>query len=376
MAEGGRTRTRAEVPVGSRAAGQTAANAYDTAEGATGRMLGQANELTRRFNAGPNDALRAASDIAESGQTRAALAGNLGDDAATSITRASRAQTESARRLSPVARETASAGEDFDAEDLGRTLLALNPASMPTTKLFAITNLMRLGRLPEARASQIVDMLFSQNPQTTNAAIALLQRAGPVGRAFLGNLAAQAAGSTGTGAPATSDNTDTPFSDLAPDEEETLNEDFGEQRIDDSKQENSSYADTLSATYENEDPEFLDLWQRQTGQESQRQQFDASGSPLESSAGAIGIAQVMPDTAPEAARLAGLPWDEEAYYNDPAYNELLGMAYMREMLRQFGGDVELALAAYNAGPGAVQKAGGVPRIAETQNYVDRIMRGG
>ncbi|PNU05803.1 hypothetical protein A8V01_14655 [Novosphingobium guangzhouense] len=83
------------------------------------------------------------------------------------------------------------------------------------------------------------------------------------------------------------------------------------------------------------------------------------GSFRTSPAGAIGPAQVMPDTAPEAARLAGLPFDERRYRSDPAYNEALGQAYYREMLRQFDGDAEKAAAAYNAGPGSARKGTGL-----------------
>jgi hypothetical protein len=112
------------------------------------------------------------------------------------------------------------------------------------------------------------------------------------------------------------------------------------------------------------------------GVESRGQQFDRSGKPLTSPAGAIGIAQVMPGTAPEAARLAGLPFDENRYRNDRDYNLALGKAYYEKQLADFG-DERLAAAAYNAGPGAVRRAlqkGGpngwinhVPR--ETQKYV-------
>jgi len=92
------------------------------------------------------------------------------------------------------------------------------------------------------------------------------------------------------------------------------------------------------------------------GTESGHRQFDAEGNPLTSSAGAVGIAQVMPDTAPEAAKLAGLEWDEGKYKNDPAYNKALGMAYFQKQLQDFGGDLAKAYAAYNAGPGWVKKA--------------------
>lgn len=119
------------------------------------------------------------------------------------------------------------------------------------------------------------------------------------------------------------------------------------------------------------------------GTESGYRQFDNSGQPLTSSKGAVGIAQVMPTTAPEAAKIAGLPWDEERYKNDPAYNEALGRAYFQKQLQTFGGNLPQAYAAYNAGPGATKaaldkaaKEGGtwlayLPK--ETQDYVVKNM---
>jgi hypothetical protein len=117
------------------------------------------------------------------------------------------------------------------------------------------------------------------------------------------------------------------------------------------------------------------------GAESAGKQFDRYGRPLTSPKGAIGIAQVMPGTAPEAARLANLPFDPEKYRNDETYNKALGRAYYNEQLRKFG-TPELALAAYNAGPGrvaqAVKRAGPSGDVMsllpkETQAYVPRAM---
>lgn len=118
------------------------------------------------------------------------------------------------------------------------------------------------------------------------------------------------------------------------------------------------------------------------GTESGGRQFGADGKPLTSPKGAVGIAQVMPDTAPEAAKLAGLPWDENRYRNDAAYNRALGMAYFQKQLRDFGGDLPKAYAAYNAGPGALQSAlkdakdgnwlALLPK--ETQDYVVKNMQ--
>ena len=79
--------------------------------------------------------------------------------------------------------------------------------------------------------------------------------------------------------------------------------------------------------------------------------------------GARGLAQLMPGTA----RDLGVNPD------DPFANLEGGARYLREQLDRFDGDLEKALAAYNAGPGRVQKAGGIPRIRETQLYVAAIM---
>jgi soluble lytic murein transglycosylase-like protein len=80
--------------------------------------------------------------------------------------------------------------------------------------------------------------------------------------------------------------------------------------------------------------------------------------------GAIGLAQLMPATARD------LGVDP----TDPASNLKGGARYLRQLLDQFDGDVERALAAYNAGPGRVRSAGGVPAIAETRAYVASIVR--
>ena len=80
--------------------------------------------------------------------------------------------------------------------------------------------------------------------------------------------------------------------------------------------------------------------------------------------GAIGLAQLMPATARDLGVNPA----------DPAANLNGGARYLRQLLDQFDGDVERALAAYNAGPGRVRSSGGVPAIAETRNYVASIVR--
>ena len=80
--------------------------------------------------------------------------------------------------------------------------------------------------------------------------------------------------------------------------------------------------------------------------------------------GAIGIMQLMPSTA------HGLGVVDPT---DLGQNIAGGAAYLRLQLDRFDNNVPLALAAYNAGPGAVQRFGGIPPFRETQNYVRRIM---
>lgn len=86
--------------------------------------------------------------------------------------------------------------------------------------------------------------------------------------------------------------------------------------------------------------------------ESGGKQFDRNGQPMTSSRGAIGTAQIMPSTGPEAAKLAGVEWDENRFRNDPDYNRQLGQAYFQKLTNDFKSPA-LAVAAYNAGPGMV-----------------------
>ncbi|AXE71591.1 transglycosylase SLT domain-containing protein [Escherichia coli] len=112
------------------------------------------------------------------------------------------------------------------------------------------------------------------------------------------------------------------------------------------------------------------LFARLTHQESRGNQFGRNGQPLTSPKGAVGIAQIMPETAPEASRLAGLTWDHWRYRNDASYNMALGKAYLDSQLDRYDGNHILALAAYNAGPGRVDqwlKRFGDPRSGEISN---------
>jgi soluble lytic murein transglycosylase-like protein len=89
--------------------------------------------------------------------------------------------------------------------------------------------------------------------------------------------------------------------------------------------------------------------------------FDASA---QSSAGAMGLTQLMPGTASSLGVANPL---------DAAESIEGGARYLAQQLSRFGGNTADALAAYNAGPGAVQQYGGVPPYAETQSYVQKVL---
>ncbi|MGA9874270.1 MAG: lytic transglycosylase domain-containing protein, partial [Solirubrobacteraceae bacterium] len=84
----------------------------------------------------------------------------------------------------------------------------------------------------------------------------------------------------------------------------------------------------------------------------------------QSSAGATGLTQLMPGTAASLGVVNPL---------DPAESIEGGARYLSQLTTQFGGNTADALAAYNAGPGAVQQYGGVPPYAETQSYVSKVL---
>lgn len=86
---------------------------------------------------------------------------------------------------------------------------------------------------------------------------------------------------------------------------------------------------------------------------------------LISKAGAVGLAQLMPETAYELGVID--PFNPEQNLNG-------GAQYLSQMLKRFDGNIENALAAYNAGPSAVKRYGGIPPYEETQNYVKKILQ--
>ena len=119
----------------------------------------------------------------------------------------------------------------------------------------------------------------------------------------------------------------------------------------------------------------------------QESQFDKAAI---SHAGARGLMQLMPGTAQETAGKVGLAYMPGSLTSDTHYNIMLGSSYFRRMLNYYGGSYPLAIAAYNAGPGNVNKwlrANGDPRVPgtdvlrwieqipiyETRNYVQRVL---
>jgi soluble lytic murein transglycosylase len=119
----------------------------------------------------------------------------------------------------------------------------------------------------------------------------------------------------------------------------------------------------------------------------QESQFDRAAV---SHAGARGMMQLMPGTAREQSARLGLAYNLSALTTDTQYNIMLGSDYFQRMLRQFGGSYPLAVAAYNAGPGNVNRwlaSNGDPRteavdilqwieaipLSETRNYVQRVL---
>lgn len=116
-----------------------------------------------------------------------------------------------------------------------------------------------------------------------------------------------------------------------------------------------------------------DLFKRVIHQESRGKQSAVSPK------GAIGVSQIMPGTAREAAKLAGLPYDEKKFKTDANYNAALGKAYLDHLLSKYDGNEKLALIAYNWGMGNadkwIKRGANLDKLPkETKNYIKNILR--
>ena len=91
--------------------------------------------------------------------------------------------------------------------------------------------------------------------------------------------------------------------------------------------------------------------------------------------GAVGLMQLMPPTAERYGVKADKKTPIETKLTDPKTNIKAGSSYLRDLIKMFPGQLELAVAAYNAGEGAVQRAGNkIPNYPETKNYVKTVMQ--
>lgn len=105
-------------------------------------------------------------------------------------------------------------------------------------------------------------------------------------------------------------------------------------------------------------------------------QVESSGNPdAVSPKGATGLMQVFPIVVKDLQRLNIIPKDVTIDLKNPGQNVTIGSLYISYLLGRYNNNVDLALAAYNAGPTAVDRAGrNIPNIDETQNYVEKIKK--
>lgn len=365
-------------------------NNLRTAEGRVGMKAGELFRQREAVTGRPSQAISAAKDFAAQGRlTRPAslepgaaqpgtVTENLGDQAAAGLADASQGETQVLGRMLDTEKlQALTKNEDGALSPEEIAYGAMLSGSMAMTKArFAINVIGKAidgsKKFSPKVAENLADMLYSGDSALTQKAMNALRKVGYTDQAIskmMSNALAIGIAGGGEGAPnKPGEQVPDPLPEDLGGDQENQTEDMAPQEESD-----SPYSAQLQDIYDNESPELLDLVDRVEQQESGGDQSAVS------SAGAVGVMQVMPDTAPEAAKLAGVKWDPQAYRTDANYNRLLGIAYLSEMLRRYDGDVEKALAAYNAGPGSVENAlatNGDNWLAalpgETQDYVARI----
>jgi len=364
-------------------------NNLRTAEGRVGMKAGELFRQREAVTGRPSQAISAAKDFAAQGRlTRPAslepgaaqpgtVTENLGDQAAAGLADASQGETQVLGRMLDTEKlQALTKNEDGALSPEEIAYGAMLSGSMALTKARFASNILNkiLGsnKFSPKVAENLAGMLYSGDSALTQKAMNALRKVGYTDQAIskmMSNALAIGIAGGGEGAPnKPGEQVPDPMPEDLGGDQENQAEDMAPQEESD-----SPYSAQLQDIYDNESPELLDLVDRVEQQESGGDQSAVS------SAGAVGVMQVMPDTAPEAAKLAGVKWDPQAYRTDANYNRLLGIAYLSEMLRRYDGDVEKALAAYNAGPGSVENAlatngdnwlGALP--PETQDYVARI----
>nr|GAT42311.1 predicted protein [Mycena chlorophos] len=366
---------------------QLVRNQYDTPAGAQGRLLGQASAIDQNLAASPGSSLRNVQQIAENPTTQEAISRNLdatqqpvtsagtaAPGSGQQIADAAQAQTQSAQNLAAL--NTDKPGPDADLPALASNLMSL-------AKGRAVQALLNAVKLPESQATQLADALFSQNPSQIQRGIGFLRNAGTAGQDALRGLqgaltASNAAGQTGTAQP--------PQVPLSPEEEASIANptgdtgqpgltgtvsadapDQGQQQIAEDGS-NSPYIGQLNDVFAKGDPRLLELANIVQRKESSDSHFDKDGKVKTSKAGAVGLMQVMPSSLGDIANNAGINNDPAALSNDPAYNKLVGTHYLDQLLTKYGGDRKKAAAAYNAGPGAVDRA----IAADPNNWLSKL----
>jgi hypothetical protein len=353
-----------------------------TPEGRIGMRIGELHRLREKVGDTPSAAINLASELGSGGKlTRQAniqnpmaaqpgtVTENIDPQMAAELAQGGQANSDAHQKLMRIGRVSANDQSDKlldNPETLayGATLLA-GPSMGWTKARFAarVLGMMPTGTSPQV-SRNVVDMLFSSDPAQTQQALNLLRRLGIGERVqrLIGAPAGQIGGSMAQPdrPPAQAPAAPQPAPEAAPGPQSDA----------------SPYDTQLQQFVSSQPPEFADLAARNETAESHGDQDAVS------SRGALGVMQVMPGTAPEAAALAGVPFDENLYKTDEAYNRLIGTYYLADMLKRFDGDTAKALAAYNWGLGHVQEA--IAKSGddwashlpdETRDHIRKVMNG-
>lgn len=345
-------------------------------EGQVGMRLGELYRLHSAARQSPSSATNLARDLGSNGaMTRPRAPGaeggsvteNIGPQSSERLAEASQAQYDVDQRLLEAGR-VSPADQTSNALDTGTLAYGatlLTGPSMLVTKARVLAKV--AGLLPTGYsrgvAQNVTEMLFSGDPAQSQQAINLLRRTGvwdELNRSGVLPVTTGAAASRSEGKnPSTMIDVGSgkiiPNPDAAP-----------------GPQSSNEYETKRQDIIASQPPEFANLLDRMEQQES------GGRADAVSSKGARNVMQVMPPTGPDAAKYAGVPFDEELYKTDPEYGRLLGAAYMAWLLPQFDGDVAKALAAYNDGPADAKVYVGKPNWLshapkETRDYVKSIL---